>query len=130
MSLMWITNPMWLVINSLVAFRVTRLLVIDSLPPIPWIRAGIQQWAADRWTEQHHPHEATADRWAELEMHDRTYGGEHPIATLVTCPWCLGFWVSLAVAVAASLIPAPVWVFVAAPFALSAIVGLLHRAAE
>lgn len=54
--------------------RLTRLVVADSLPPLPAFR----RWLARR-----------------LNVLNATH--EPPLWTLVTCPWCLSFWIGLAV---------------------------------
>lgn len=51
----------------------------------------------------------------------------HPhktLAALVHCPWCLGFWISLAAAVAYHEWPRGTW-WVMLPFAISAGVALI-----
>lgn len=100
MSIAWITTWPILVINALAAYRLTRLLTRDSLPPLPAMR----QTLTDRL--------------------NRGRTSEHPVAYLVGCPWCLGFWVSVAVVLLESAVPA-VWIWVATPMAFSAVVGHL-----
>lgn len=52
-----------------------------------------------------------------------------PIYTLLTCYWCLGFWVSVLVVGLYWAVPgvAP-WIL--APFALSAVIGLIDQKAN
>jgi hypothetical protein len=57
----------------------------------------------DRFLDKH-----AADRWGEL----------------VNCPWCLGFWVSVAVVLAATLLPRRLWEPAVVALASSAVVGL------
>lgn len=45
---------------------------------------------------------------------------------LFTCPWCLGFWVSLTVFICYTILPTYT-LFAASIFALSAVVGLLSK---
>jgi hypothetical protein len=45
---------------------------------------------------------------------------------LFTCPWCLGFWVSLTVFICYTILPTQT-LFAAFVFALSAVVGLLSK---
>lgn len=47
------------------------------------------------------------------------------LGELVNCPWCLGFWVSLAVVLAAVLLPRRLWEPAVVTLAGSAVVGLL-----
>lgn len=86
----------WLAVNGLAAFRITWLLQRDSLPPLPEVR------------------EKLLAKYGHL-----------PIADLVDCPWCLGFWVSAGVAVAAASPARRLWAPLATVLALSAVVGLL-----
>jgi uncharacterized protein DUF1360 len=125
-NLEWVTNPMWLLVNSLVAFRLTRLWIDDMLPPLPRIRDAVQAWAERGWerrgiTGDIHDEKASARSYRVW----RLSAGQPAVAYLVTCYWCSGFWIGAAVVLAASLIPATPWALIAAPFALSAVVGLL-----
>lgn len=127
-SLEWTTSPLWLVVNALVAFRLTRLWVSDMLPPLPRVRDAVERWALSRWPATGAIGNPEAP--AEHQATERIYGGTPPLAYLVNCAWCSGYWVSLAVFLVATLLPAAVWVFLAVPLAFSAVVGLLHTAAE
>lgn len=120
MNLAWTSSPVWLIINTLVAYRLTRLWIDDAVPPLPWLREKINDRlnrpALDKSTSQ-----ADLDAWtAKVARY-----GRHPLEYLMTCYWCAGFHISIAVVIAASLIPFTVWAFLALPFALSAVVGLL-----
>ena len=89
------TEPLLLIIVALASYRVTRLITTDTFPPIESVRNRIENKAPE---------------W---------------IADLITCSWCVGFWVSVVASV--GFFHAN-WVGpVAAPFALSAIIGLLSR---
>lgn len=127
MTLDWITSPLWLIINALAAYRLTRLWVADMLPPLPRIRDAVETRAHQSWDYQGIGPD-TGDPKRERTWH--VYGGTPPLAYLVTCAWCSGYWISLAVFLAASLIPSTVWAFLAVPLAFSAVVGLLHQATE
>jgi hypothetical protein len=126
-TLEWISSPLWLIVNVLAAYRLTRLWVADMLPPLPRMRDAVESWAHARWAGR----DLTGDpREPEAYRVWRIYGGTPPLAYLVTCAWCSGYWISLAVFLAASLIPTTVWAFLAVPLAFSAVVGLLHQATE
>lgn len=73
MSTAWTRDPLRLLIATAAAYRITRLAQRDSLPPLPQVRQNL------------------VDRW-----------GDKPASELIDCPWCLGFWTSLAVFIAAS----------------------------
>lgn len=49
---------------------------------------------------------------------------DSPLAKLITCPWCFGFWTSAAVVALHALLPAW-WPYAAAVLAFSAVAGLL-----
>lgn len=50
----------------------------------------------------------------------------HPVGDLISCPWCIGFWISTAVVAWLVFLPA-VWL---APWALSATVGFISQHLE
>lgn len=88
----------WLVfiVLSLAAFRLQRIITTDQWPPSDWFREKVRSRTGDdsSWT------------------------------TLVTCPWCFGFWISLAVMAEHHYLGViPMWVY--GVFAVSAIVGML-----
>lgn len=111
----WWTDPVLLLINALAAFRLARLVVADDVPPMPRVRDVILRRAMARWRKRHLPH--GADRTRDL------YGDEPPVATLISCMWCSGWWVALAVSVLA-LVAGPWWYLLGAPLAVSAVVGI------
>jgi Protein of unknown function (DUF1360) len=95
------------------AFRVWRLLAYDSILDRP--RA---------WVVGSH---VTGDRYLATSGREEIREVKRPkFAEFVQCPWCFGFWIALAWW--AAWLAAPHWTLVAAaPFALSAAVGLLAR---
>lgn len=99
----WMTDPLDLAVNALAAYRLTRLITRDSLPPLPALR------------------EAVRERYDRLQD-QRGRAETHPVAELIECPWCMGFWVSAGVAVAATVAP-DAWRPVATVLAFSAVVA-------
>lgn len=94
----WTRDPLTLAVTAAAAYRVTRLLVSDRLPPLVRARREL----ADR----------LPDDWA--------YG--------VACPWCVGFWVSAAAVATAELAHRTRrgrerYLLAALPWAISAAVG-------
>lgn len=85
-----------LAINTAAAYRLTRLLQEDDLPGLRDVRH-------------------------DLEVRAATNHDDH-VAQLYTCPWCLGFWVSVGVLLADALAPR-VWRPLALALAMSAAVG-------
>jgi Protein of unknown function (DUF1360) len=102
MNTAWMHSPLMLIIYALAAYRIERLLARDTFPPIAWMRDTL----VDR-----------LNRDRDIQQ------GEHWLADLVSCPWCLGLWVAIAVVVLASLLPW--WIVVAVPLAFSAVIGHL-----
>lgn len=103
MDTKWMTSATALTVNALAAYRLTRLWTRDSLPPLPRIR-------------QHVLHKLD-------EIQDAKGSPEpHPLAALVDCPWCVGFWISVGVAGAATVVPRA-WRPIATALAFSAVVA-------
>jgi len=94
-TLDWVTTP-WVIVYTLAAYRVTRLITRDSLPPLVRLRDHV------------------TDRW-----------GHNPWSELIVCPWCIGFWVSVGATLVASTPADTVGRWIAVPFAISAVIGFL-----
>lgn len=127
MDLGWINNPWLVAVNVLAAFRITRLVVADAFPFGP-LRLKISDWANARWGPlQRVLAKDKTLTTTGLRADDTTkvaaYDGTAPLAYLVTCPWCVGPYVSVAVALLAST--GVWWVYLAAVLATSAVIGLL-----
>lgn len=99
----WMTNAVALTVNGLAAYRLTRLLTRDSLPPLPLVRQHV------------------LDKLDEIQ-NAKGAAQEHPLAELVHCPWCVGFWVSVGVVGAATFAPRA-WRPLATALAFSAVVA-------
>jgi len=127
MNLAWTTNPVWLIINTLAAYRLTRLWVSDMLPPLPRVRAFLRTKAQQRWDAWAHPVRATQAEWQARDRKQAAYNDTPPLSNLVDCYWCAGFWISLATALAASITPTWLWALPATALAMSALVGILGR---
>lgn len=117
----WWHDPLLLVINVLAAYRLTRLVLLDEAPPLPRVRRSIERGALARWRKRHPAYGADDVRDA--------YGDQPPLVTLLSCAWCSGWWVSVAVMVAATL-AGPWWSLLAVPLALSALVGIVTMFVE
>lgn len=103
----------WLVaLSTLAAYRVTRLVTADKITEPIFER--LRWWLENRWVAKH-PGANVSDT-----------GWESKLAYLLSCPWCLGFWVSGVTTVVVSLVygldyPVITW------FAMSTAIGLLAR---
>lgn len=91
----WTRDPLALAVIALAAHRLTRIGLLDSLPFGP----------------------------LREKLIARKPGGR--LAELLSCPWCLGWWASLAVVLAACVLPRRVWMPPAVALASSSVVALL-----
>jgi hypothetical protein len=139
---------------GLAAYRLTRLGGWDDWPPIAKLRAWLlgERWLPTLpWSDPGHDvmadmrdavlreqlvemaTEEFADRLnlpgktPDSEVDDVRPAYDRPLlAHLVHCPFCLGWWVSLAVYV--WWVATPAWgLYAVAPFALSGFVGLVAK---
>ncbi len=98
-------NGVRLAVQAAAAYRITRLIQEDQLPPLPWLRDKM----------------ATAQVGIDFSKNRGKL--QDQMIYMVNCPWCLGFWVSVAVLAADAIAPR-VWRPLATALALSAAVGL------
>jgi hypothetical protein len=125
-SLQWTSDPLSVALAALVAYRLTRLWVTDTLPPLPRLRNWLDQRITNRW-ERRTLYKPSMDA-KEIRRRRETravYQDTPPLTYLLNCYDCSGFWISAGVVLAASLLPPTVWTVLAMPFALSALVGLI-----
>lgn len=136
-----IPSPWVALVLVFAAYRGTRLLGWDDWPPILKVRA----WAiGERWIPALPPPEVgmhgdvnvVSSYPSEPSLPGKTPSSEveyvrpaysrPTLAHLVHCPFCLGWWVSLATYVAWLALPTPT-LYLAAPFALSGAVGIIAK---
>lgn len=91
----WAGDPLAVVLLALAVHRLTRLGLLDTVP-----------------------FGAARDRIITRDPQGR-------LAELLACPWCLGWWVSLAVVLAACVLPRGLWQPVAVALAASSVAALL-----
>lgn len=115
-----LVNTQTAVVDALAAYRLTRLVTKDVILDGP--REAIVRWAycQDRWNPAAVPPGVS---FAEFAAHD---GNAPKLATLITCRWCAGFYVSVGVVIARRWIPG-VWDPIARALALSAGAALIAR---
>lgn len=94
-----------LVLDGLAVYRITRLIVKDTFPPVKRVREAVETWAIQ-----------PAQRRSPIEG--------HALGELVSCPHCMGFWVAAAV-VAARLVAPRWWDPIGKAFALAGVVSLV-----
>lgn len=111
----------WLVyiLIFLVTFRVTRLIIEDTFPPIGVPREAIMNWWVpdEEWL---HTHPDDVSHWGALGR---------SLRYLFSCPWCMSVWVGAGVVYVFTLyesVPLPY----AAWIASSAVTGLLASLEE
>jgi hypothetical protein len=116
-----LSNPIYAIVLALAAFSLTRLIGTDSFPPIEMART----WFYNRFPHDGYSTEKRPVRGKWI-VTGRTYYVNKGVwlGELVNCPWCLGWWVSLAVSVAFLYFPIAT-LAVCVPFALRAFVGLV-----
>lgn len=135
--------PDWFefVVLALAAYRLTRLAGWDEFP----LAARVRAWViGERWIAAHPEQDVPLSEriHAGYYAEDVTLPGKTPesenveevrpaydrptLAHLVHCPFCMGWWISLAVYCAWLAAPRPT-LYVMLPFALSALVGLTAK---
>lgn len=105
------------VLLALASYRVTRLVTTDKITEP--VFEPLRQRLEDRWQRKHYP-EYVPNAIRESE----TWNSK--IAYLLSCAWCLGFWVSGAATLIVSLtygLDYPVLTWLAS----STVVGLIGR---
>lgn len=104
--------PLLLIVMSLATYRLTKLVVEDTFPPVLWLRDKIAGgWRPLTLAEQERYVAASAsaqavmrDAWSydpddELGQRHvrRARWSPHWLAELISCPWCASGWVALGV---------------------------------
>lgn len=116
-----IPSPWVGVVLALAAYRVARIVGWDDLPPLVRLRAWV---TGETWQSRATSNSAmglTAERPEVVAVYRRP-----TVAHWIGCPFCQGFWVAVAVYLA--WVFEPRWtLYVLAPFALSAAVGLIAK---
>lgn len=117
----WMRQPVHdLVVDALAAFRLTRLVVADTITEGPRAKLLARIYLAARRPPPADMSEPGND-WTHAVQDDPD---PPKLATLVTCPWCAGFYVSIGVVVARRLAPRA-WAPIARAFAISGVAGVL-----
>lgn len=125
-----------LIVVTLCVARLCRLVIVDDFPPIQALRTRLLSRFPTADTEfgdseiQSQSNDALGYRIGLLRNgHEVFSSGEgwyatrtYRITELLTCPWCLSFWVALIVLVGWWFYPDPVF-YASLPFAVSWIVG-------
>lgn len=92
-----------LVVLSLAVYRLTRLVVKDTLPPALWLRdrlaGGWRKPTEDEWRTIRNPGTELANPVQSIDGQAQVWiirAGWSPdwLAELITCPWCASGWVS------------------------------------
>lgn len=93
---------------ALAAFRVYRLIAEDTI--LDWPRRRLLRLGNEWMQEGDHVPDEFREKWS----------------LFITCPWCLGFWLSVAAWLA--WLWQPRWTLIlATPFAISAVVALVAK---
>jgi hypothetical protein len=109
----------WLfVLLALACYRVTRLVTTDKITEP--VFEPLRQRLETRWIAKH------AETDLEVLKYEASETWNSKLAFMLSCPWCLGFWVSGAGTLLVSLaygLDYPIFTW----FALSTVVGFLGR---
>jgi hypothetical protein len=106
----------WLIVDALALYRLTRLIVSDSITDP--IRKRLLDHAK-RLAFQN----ATANQNRPTPYDSNVYG---KFWNLITCPWCLSIWFAIPVIALTKLVPG-VWQYPALGLTLSAVAGLISH---
>lgn len=106
--------PLLFLVLSLATYRLTRLVVEDTFPPVLWARDRI----AGGWREATESELQTPSQFRLQDQDGKTFryvqrAGWSPqwLADLVSCAWCASGWISLGVVLGTDLVtslPLPV----------------------
>lgn len=107
-----------LLVDAVAAYRLTRLVTADDITAP--IRDGIVEWSYGRLPDVEVDKPAI-DTWTDVAISDPD---APKLATLVTCRWCAGMWISFGVVAARRLAPRA-WSPVADALVCSAAAALL-----
>ena len=104
------SDALLITLLALASYRVTRLVTMDKItePLFDRVRFGLER----RWYEKH-------DGGSDTHFNSK-------LAFMLSCPWCLGFWVSGSGTLIVSIVygldyPILTW------FAVSTVVGFIGR---
>jgi hypothetical protein len=117
-----LANLTWfnLFVLTVGSYSITRLLVTDSFPlferPRQWL---FKNYPPEGFASQSKPPRGV---WRKTSNNIYVVDEGHWLGELLSCPWCAGWWVSLAVYIGFVFAPA-VTVFILVPFTMRAIVG-------
>lgn len=129
---MKIPDPWAFVLLSLAVYRVSRLIVADSFPPVAKLRKWFKYHWPDAGDQVHRrpkrgfsqPISPQGTDPADVELWRVIEGTT--LGYLVSCMYCLPFWVAAVAWLSWNWFPT-VTLFLATPFALAAVATLLHR---
>lgn len=113
-----------LALYVLTAARLTRLVnydaIFDPIRLVPARRASTAHTAAVEAAENARPTEAAAATSRERRW--------NTVSDFLACPWCVGMWISAALAPAAILVIGwPLWTWAIIPFPASHLIGICDR---
>jgi hypothetical protein len=86
--------PLWLVylLLWLTIYRLTRLVIQDTVPPLGWLRERVLNWWEPAVTWRFH---GDGTPWhPDAQPHWGVLG--RSLRYLFTCPWCMSAWVGAA----------------------------------
>ena len=83
-----------LILAILTCYRLSRMLALDDGPLFVFKR--VRYWAKDKqWHEARKSHAIILHSDRDETIDDRHFGKWHNLAEGITCPYCIGIWLSL-----------------------------------
>lgn len=121
-------SPLELGLDALAAFRVTRLITTDRITRAPRVKVIRHAYEAKghrlEWINDDVPAITSRTPMSDGQVENLAHEDDDvpELAAFIVCPWCIGMWVALGVAVAGRTC---IWRGLRVPLALSSITGLL-----
>lgn len=113
-----------LLILAMAIYSITRLITEDTFPPIERIRNWVlNKFPHDGYTTKIRPNPKRA-QFVNTSSGFYHVNVGHWLGELITCPWCAGWWVSVAVCTAFWFWPV-VTTAVLVPFAFRVVPGII-----
>lgn len=112
-----------LVVYALAVMRLVRLVNYDTV--LDPLRLAVERRVVTARTNAEQTEQRSDDNEATVQHFRRRQAQWSTLAYFLGCPWCVGFWISLATAIVPVLIIGwPRWALVGVALATSHLVGL------
>lgn len=120
-ALATISTPVYAIIFALAVYSITRLITEDTFPPIEKARNWFfDRFPYDGYVTRNRPKRGT---WVSVGQNYHVNIG-HWAGELISCPWCAGWWIALAMSIAFLFFPM-ITLAICFPFAFRVIPGIV-----